>query len=304
MAVRKSSGGVVRRKKGGVLPGLVLLSVAMVVSAAIISKNSGAQKSVATAPAVVAEFDTVAVPVPVEPVPAGTKVSDIKLRTVSFPKHQVPEGALISLTGYTDSVTVAALPANLPLFKRNLGATGGAINPVIDRIPPGMRAMTIKVDATAAVEGWAGSGAIVDVLLIEKDRTAVIAERVKILSAERSVSPVDGVAAPNVPTTVTLLVTQEQCLAINTAIPLGRIAFALRSARDEDNWSDTAFTSDRLKGVVAAPSKRGSINGYVAVKDGETSQQFALSNGKWLPTESVPDGFRVAEKNTNTKAKE
>jgi Flp pilus assembly protein CpaB len=278
------------------LPGLILLSVAMVVSSAIIAKSGSSKKQEAPATAVVAEFDAVSIPVPIEPVPAGTKVSEIKLRNVSFPKHQVPEGALITLTGYTDSVTVAPLPANLPLFKRNLGAPGSAVNPVIDRIPPGMRAMTIKVDATAAVEGWAGSGAIVDVLLVEKDRTAVVAERVKILSAERSVNPIEGAAAPNVPSTVTLLVTQEQCLAINTAIPLGRIAFALRSARDDESWSDTDFTADRLKGVVNAPAKRSSISGYVSIKDGSASQKFALSNGQWIPTESVPDGFRVAEK--------
>lgn len=77
----------------------------------------------------------------------------------------------------------------------------------------------MRVDATSSVEGWAGSGSLVDVLLIQKDRTTVVAEKVKVLSSERSSSPVEGGASPSVPSTATLLVTQEQCLAINTAIP-------------------------------------------------------------------------------------
>lgn len=68
-------------------------------------------------------------------------------------------------------------------------------------------------------------------ILIQRDKTTVIAEGVKILSSERSVSPVEGNAAPNVPSTATILVTQEQCLAINTAVSLGRLSFSLKETQ-------------------------------------------------------------------------
>jgi len=282
-----------RRQRGGVLGG-ALIGGGLVIAALIIGQRWRPPRPAPAVTPVVAEFDTVKLPVPAELVPPGTRVKDIKFRTVAFPKHQVPPGALSDLSSIAEAVSIAALPANLPLFPANFSLTAHINNPVLEKIPPGMRAITVKVDATAAVEGWAGSGSYVDVLLVEKDRTVVVAEKVKILSAERSVSPVEGSSAPTVPSTVTLLVTQEQCLAINTAIPLGKIAFALRSTRDEENWADTVYTRDKLRGGPAQVNSENSITGYVAVGDGQ--EAFALSNGKWIKTETVPEGFLVANR--------
>jgi Flp pilus assembly protein CpaB len=157
-----------------------------------------------------------------------------------------------------------------------------------------MRAMTINVDATSAVEGWARPGTIVDVLLVTKERTAVVAEKVKILSAERSVAPGDS-ATSNVPSTVTLLTTQEQTLAINTAIPLGKIAFALRSARDDADWGSTIFTPQQLKGDGGAEAARDAVTGYVAIRDGGETRGYALSDGKWIESAVMPQGFLLPQ---------
>jgi Flp pilus assembly protein CpaB len=258
---------------------------------AVFGVRPSAPGQATAATVVVGEYDIVRLPVPAAPVPAGTRVKQIQFRYVPFPKHQVPTGALTSVEPVLEGVSIAALPANLPLFRENFSLVSGSQNPVIEQIPQGMRAMTVRVDATAAVEGWAGSGAIVDVLLLEKDRTTVVAEKVKILSAERSVAPVDGAAAPSVPSTVTLLVTQEQCLAINTATPRGKLAFALRSLQDEDSWSDTVYTAERLKGGRSTRDTRATISGYVSV-DGEAKREaFALADGKWVKTQVVPEGF-------------
>ena len=143
-----------------------------------------------------------------------------------------------------------------------------------------------------------GEGAVseladeVDQLKITKKENIDIGKRVavKILSAERNVQPVQGGASPHIPSTVTLLVTQEQSLAINTAIPLGKLAFALRSLSDEGSWGDTRFQSERLKNLPrSAQSER--ISGYVELKDGGDGRSFALTHRGWVPTEAVPPGF-------------
>jgi Flp pilus assembly protein CpaB len=239
---------------------------------------------------VVAQFDVVSVPVPVEPIPAGVQLHSVRFKTMAYPAHQLPDGALRDLSEIPEhAVALTLLPADLPLFRVNISTGASGKNPVIERIPAGMRAITVRVDATAAVEGWAGSGAVVDVLLVENDRTTVVAEGVKILSAERSVSPIEGAAAPSVPSTVTLLVTQDQCLAVTTAIPRGKIAFALRSVGDEDSWRTTVYTAERLKGTASGTS--ASISGYASVRDDDEQHSFALANGKWLRTDAVPQGF-------------
>lgn len=294
MAVRVATRGN-RRGTQRVVASATVFACAIVAAAFLLSRRPVVERAAASPAPVVGVFDTIQLPVPSIPVPAGLRVREIKTVTVSFPRHQVPDGAVTDLAPFKDAVVMVPLPANLPLFSKNFGSQIGGENAVVEKIPPGMRAMTISVDATSSVEGWAGSGSTVDVLLIEKDRTSVVAEKVRILSAERSVHPVEGASSPAVPSTVTLLVSQDQCLAINTAIPLGKIAFALRSARDEERWTTTTYTAERLKGSPGAGAKRGIINGYVALSQGAERRQFALVDGKWMSSEIKPEGFLVGE---------
>ncbi len=296
MPGRQSQGIRTRRPKSSSFPSVLVIAGAIIAAAFILRRQGPAPTAAASNEIVVGEYDTVTVPVPVSYVPTGTRVKDIRFRSVSFPKHQLPIGTLVSVNEYLEAATLAPLPANLPLFKENLSLIAGAKNPVIERIPQGMRAMTIKVDATSSVEGWAGSGSIVDILLVEKDMTAVIAEKVKVLSAERSVSPVEGSSAPNVPNTVTVLVSQEQCLAINTAIPRGKIAFALRSLGDDERWMETVYTAGQLSGGASTASEPSSISGFVSVREEGKTNSFALTNGKWIQAETIPEGFFASKR--------
>lgn len=294
MAVRTDPRARKRRGSSRGFGGPMIIGVAILVAAFILSRaqrTTIVQAAPIPAP-VVGEFDMVRLPVPLEFVPAGTRASTIRFKEVSFPRHQVPENAIVSVAQLGNSTAIAALPANLPVFAENFTTREFGNNAVVERIPPGMRAMTISVDATSVVEGWAGSGAIVDVLLIEKDRTTVIAEKVRILSAERRVSPIDIEASPSVPRTVTLLVGQEQCLAINTAVQQGKIALALRGLSDDTEWSGDTYSSEQLRGGSrSADGATQDISGIVIVKDNGSEKSFALSGRKWVPTEVVPEGF-------------
>ncbi len=244
-------------------------------------------------PIYVAEYDTIEVPVPAQMVAAGTPFQKIILEKIKYPKHQLPRMAVLNSVELQGLETLVSLPAKMPLFKENFTTAGNSLNPVIESIPAGMRAMTIKVDATSAVEGWAGSGSVVDVLLVDKTQTIVIAEHVKILSSERSVAPVEGQVAPNVPSTVTLLVTQEQCLKINTAIPRGKIAFALRSFSDQDSWQDPVLTAANLMQIKGDDSEASDVQGYLEVGDSDDQDKYVFVNGKWLKTPERPKGFFV-----------
>lgn len=244
--------------------------------------------------AFVPEFHVVEVPVPDRPVGAGTAVRDIPIRMEKFPEHQLPTGVVRDIGLARDQVSLVALPGGLPILQVNLGGADEASNPLVGKIGPGMRAMTVKVDATTAVEGWARSGSVVDVLLVEKNRTSVVAERVKILSAERSLSTAAPDTALAVPSTVTLLVTQEQCLAINTAISMGKISFALRSRSDDERWGSTAFDAASL--AKPESSKRApQVRGAVSVGSGASRRTYALMDGRWVPADEAPRGFLVGQ---------
>lgn len=270
-----------------------ILSISLIIAAIILRSPANDQRA-SLNPSSLVEIEFIKVPVPREQVPAGVAIDTSNLDYISYPVSKVPEGAITDVALLLNRESAVSLPAKLPIFEQNLkGANQGGTNPVEERIPPGMRAMTIKVDATIAVEGWAAAGSLVDVLLVQEEKTSVVAEKVKILSAERSTTPYDGEGAPSVPNTVTLLVTQDQCLAINTAIPLGRIAFALRSSRDDESWNDTIFTASNFN-RGASGDKEAAVSGFVRVegKEGE-SRSYALSDGKWIVADTKPDGFMV-----------
>lgn len=281
-----------RRPRGNDILKVGIIGFSLIIAAFILKSPEPSERA-SLNPVLVEEFDSIQVPVPKEPIPVGTNLSKLDIDFVSYPRHQVPEGAITEpslLSGYENSVP---LPAQLPIFSANLRPVGSAsLNIVEGRIPPGMRAMTIKVDATTAVEGWAAPGSVVDVLLVQEDKTTVVAEKVKILSSERSVEEMNE-GGPRVPSTVTVLVSQEQCLAINTAIPLGRIAFALRSNQDEESWGSRTFTAANLNKT----RKEATVSGFVSVKGEEgKDRSYALSDGKWIVAETKPEGFlRVDE---------
>jgi Flp pilus assembly protein CpaB len=292
MATRVSGAQIRRYSSLGTVIGAVALVLGVGSAAYTAGKGGSVPPTRERYKAYVPEFDVVEIPVPERPVPAGTFVRDIKTRVEKFPRHQVPAGVLHDLRGSRDRVTLVSLPGGLPVMAANIGDMNEASNPILGHIPPGMRAMTVKVDATSAVEGWARSGSVVDVLLVEKTRTTVIAEQVRVISAERSLSPVDlGVQGHRgVPSTVTLLVTQEQCLAISTAVPLGKISFALRSSKDDDSWRAHRFSSDEF--YDKKPSGRKShVGGVVSFGEGDESRQYALVDGSWIPADDVPPGF-------------
>lgn len=231
------------------------------------------------------------VPVPTSEIAVGARIGTVRFRMKAQPATEMIAGAIRDIADHRDSVALRALPAGEPIYARDLQSSLAAHNPIVERIPVGMRAMAIKVDATATVEGWAGSGSTVDVLLVEREHTSVIAERVRILSAERSLTPVNSETTPAVPATVTLLVTQEQCLAIAAAAPLGKIAFALRRADDEERWGAVRYTVAAESGSAANDKRRVVINGAAVVGGPGNQRSYALTDGRWIATAVTPQGF-------------
>jgi pilus assembly protein CpaB len=265
----------------------------------VVGRGQVPEVAVERSRAYVPEFNVVEVPVPDRPVGAGVTMRDVPIRLERFPEHQLPRGVVRDAGRVRDAVTLVALPGGLPILDVNLGSPDEASNPLVGRIPPGMRAMTVRVDATSAVEGWARSGSVVDVLLVEKSKTTVVAEQVKIISTERSLSAavsLDPTAA--IPSTVTLLVTQEQCLAINTAVAVGKIAFALRSGADAETWRDSDFEAHDLSGS-SGKKPTAKVEGAISFGVGPSKKSYALVDGKWIPSDSTPTGFFVHKEHSD-----
>ena len=127
------------------------------------------------------------------------------------------------------------------------------------KLRPGDRAITIAVDSTGAIEGWAQPGNHVDVILTYRDRdlgetkSLIVVEDAVVLSfdgsAAKDKTSVDSVTGRRVrQSTVTLSVSTGDMLKLSNATSLGTIKLVLRNPDDnvpvlENSVTDQVFRS-------------------------------------------------------------
>ncbi|MCC6952518.1 MAG: Flp pilus assembly protein CpaB [Deltaproteobacteria bacterium] len=226
----------------------------------------------------------VLVPTPQRDVLRGEPLSD-----VAYTLRTVPErssfGILSNIAEYHRSYALATLQEGAPILASHVSARALEQNSVVQRIPEGMRAITVRVDAESAVEGWARSGARVDVILVHKKertmRSTIIASNVEILSAGSSTVPLRADdTTSKAPNTVTLLVSQDVALRIKTAAMLGSLTFALRGSDDSRPVDDQLIDESRLFPADSKPSAEDSIRGVATDADGRS--YILKSDSRWL----------------------
>jgi pilus assembly protein CpaB len=226
----------------------------------------------------VSEDDSVLISVPSRALARGEQLSGVAFERVKWPKTKLSGGYIVDIAAYKEAYALSSIPALLPIPQSAVSTSPIDANAVVEAIPAGMRAITVKVDAESAVEGWARSGNSVDVILVRAARdpgvgleSLIIAENVKILSAGSSVVPVDSSkTAPKAPNTVTLLTSQEDALKIKTAANLGKLTFALRGAGDQLPAVATSVDQRRLLGAPpTAEPRREPFKGRAKGPDGK-----------------------------------
>ncbi len=245
---------------------------------------------------VTTDYDTVLVPTPTRPIAKGEKLSSVPFTNVKWPKSRLTEDYILELDAYQESIATTALPKYLPVPVSAVTSGAFESNAVVEGIPEGMRAITVRVDEEAAVEGWARSGNYVDVIVIRSSKDSsvgleakVIAENVRILSAERSAAPLTtSGTAPKAPRTVTLLTSQEDALKIATAANIGKLTFALRGMGDQNPTLSTAMDQRKLLGEARTLRQvEEQFRGFARGPDGKV---YVLSDDemRWTLTPEVP----------------
>jgi len=246
---------------------------------------------------IVSQDDTVEIPTPIRVIAKGERLKSAEFRVIKWPRSKVGNTYLSSLEHYEQHFALTQLPANLPIPVAAISNSAPDANAVAEAIPQGMRAITVKVDAESAVEGWARTGNSIDVILVKQSKegalgleSLVIAENIKILSAGASTSNSSGGEnAARAPNTVTLLVSQEDALKIKTAANLGRLTFALRGNGDATPTITTSIDDRKLLGQPRQELRPG----YLGRAKGPDGKTYVLdTDSKWL---------RSAEERRNTE---
>lgn len=273
--------GIIALSMGGIFLGVMLGSIAFF-------GLTGKEKRVPSTIVVekIAPLEMVEVLVPTKPIAEGTALYPSLFMKVQRPKIGIPPGALESFDQIKGGYAKAALLPNYPI-EQSLISQDSKTNAVVSNIPLGFRAVTINVNATTGVEGWARAGAHVDVHWISDvlgERTATLLVRnARVLSAERQVSAEAGAGAP-VPTTVTLLASEMDAQKISLASSAGSLVLHLRGVADNGKVNSSVSTLS-FKDLLGKRDSEGAEEfqgvARMVAADGSV-REWAISNGRLM----------------------
>jgi pilus assembly protein CpaB len=215
-------------------------------------------RAIARLPARTVELPTTFAVVAVKSMSMGTMVTRDSIKLVPWPSRTPLAGGFSDIEAVVDRGLVASVVENEPLIENKLAPkqAGAGLPP---SIPPGMRAMSVKVDEVVGVAGFAVPGTHVDVMVIlpQKDDSVarLVATNVRVLTAGTRSDQENGKDGKPTPLTViTLLVNPDDAERIALAQVEGRLMLSLRNPMDTVATETRGVRTGGLLGAADAPS--------------------------------------------------
>jgi len=187
----------------------------------------------------------------------GTKIEDKDVRYVHFPSSDLPQGVFHrkdKLLGR--GVVLPISKGEFILTNKLAGENAGYGMPAL--IPPGMRAVSVRVNDTSSVAGFVLPGTRVDVLLTgnpegaNQQETTTVLENVAVLATGQKLER-NAAGEPQTTPVITLLVSPDDAQKLTLATNQGKIQLALRNPLDTKQQELAAARSDSLYRYSAPP---------------------------------------------------
>ena len=169
----------------------------------------------------------------------GSIIAADDLRVEMWPANKLPEDAFSELDTVIGRVPINKILSDEPIPARRLADPGSGFG-LAPKVPPGLRAMSVRVNDVIGVSGFVLPEARVDVLVTGVPRgaesagsmTKTILSNIRVISAGQNLEP-DASGKPQRVTVVTLLVDPEQAELLTLAGTQGRLQLVLRNSSDE-----------------------------------------------------------------------
>jgi pilus assembly protein CpaB len=215
----------------------------------------GVFRTIRSIPVREVEVATKFVVVAAENLPLGTRLAKEQVKLVGWPAATPVEGSFASIDEVIDRGVIQPIHTNELLTDTKLAPkeAGAGLSP---SIPPGMRALSVKVNDVIGVAGFTVPGARVDVVVVVKDQdnsmARVVVSNLQVLTAGTRYDieqAKDGKPMPS--NVVTLLVTPDQAERISLAQINGSITLVLRNPLDV---MPTETNGIRMAGLMGSSS--------------------------------------------------
>ncbi len=208
-------------------------------------------------------------------IPIGARIEDKDIKLVRFPTGDLPPNS------YHQKSRIIGRGAVLPISRGEFilpyklaGDNAGFGMPTL--IPPGMRAVSVRVNDIVAVAGFVIPGTRVDVLLTgnpsgsSEQQTTTVLEDVAVLAVGQKLER-NSAGEPQSAQVITLLVSPDDAEKLTLATRQGTIQLALRNPLDTKQANvNSVSTGSLYKGtgapVVAPSGKPKAMAKHVVVK--------------------------------------
>jgi pilus assembly protein CpaB len=190
-----------------------------------------------------------------KPLPVGATIARDSVHLRDLPESFVPVGAFSRLEDVVDRPVISPIQTDEPVVEARLAAMGSGMG-LAPLIPPGMRAMAVRVNDVVGVAGFILPGMRVDVLVTGRPAgqpdsvTRTVLQNIGVLSAGQTIQS-DGKSQSIQVPVVTLLLSPQDAEALTLANNDGHIQLVLRNSADEKAVATGGSRLHDLYGVAA-----------------------------------------------------
>jgi pilus assembly protein CpaB len=236
--------------------GAVALALGVVVSLSVYKslQGRGAANSEPGADVIVAADD----------IQVGARVEEHDVRIARFPASGVPAGAYIKKSQVMGRGVIIPISKGEFILPSKL-APENAGSGLPSLIPPGMRAVSVRVNEVVSVAGFVGPGTRVDVLLTgtpngsSESQTTTVLQNVAVIASGQRLERNAAGEPQNTPV-ITLLTSPEDAERVTLAQSEGKIQLSLRNPLDTHQDSvDPANAKGLYKGGTPAAAPRVTV---------------------------------------------
>jgi pilus assembly protein CpaB len=188
----------------------------------------------------------------------GAELTRDNIRIIQWPANAVPANVISDPKDVIGRGLILPMIQNEPFLPMKLASAeaGAGLPPAI---PPGLRALSIKVNEVIGVAGYVLPGTRVDVLVTISpgqggagDMTSkVVLTNVQVLAAGTKIDRETDKNKPIAVSVVTLLVSPEEAERLTLASTEGKIQLALRNPMDKETPATRGIRQSALLGVPA-----------------------------------------------------
>lgn len=196
-----------------------------------------------------------------EDISIGSNIKPKQIKTVNWPKANVPPGAKASENLVIGRVARQSIVSGDAITESKLVPKEGPPSVLTYKIPEGHRAMTVGVDQVAGVAGFINPGNMVDVVLTttppgkRQTISKIVLQNIPILAVGQIIEQKEG--KPKVVPTVTMDVTPEDAEKLAIAGSQGRLQLVLRRLGDKEEVKTRGATITKvLSGAKYKPRPR------------------------------------------------